>query len=523
MTTQNKTKLTQILQDRTKDDIHTSLSKFPPPNSFKDMDKATTRIIKAINNDENITVVGDYDVDGVVSTVIMVEFFEQIGKKIEWIVPNRFKHGYGLSPKIVQDIHSGLVITVDNGITAYESATILKNKSIDLIITDHHTASSVLPECFAIINPRQEQCSFPCEHICGATVAWYLCASVNKSLNTDIVMSDFLDIVAVATIADVMPMLDINQTIVRYGLKRLPQSQRAAMKLFIDKIGKQTIDEVDIGFGIAPLINSAGRVADASIAVKLMLSKSSTEAKRLFDNLVALNDQRKKIQSDTYKSCLAQVKETQGVIVVASQDYHEGVLGIVAARLSENFDRPAFVFNIKGDRAKASARASGDVDLYALIDTAKSETIGFGGHKSAAGVEVAVENLDRFTKILNDSIDDLPKPNLPTNSKYVMRLSIDDIDKELYDTIDSHKPYGHENELPVFLFQEQTALHHRYMGKNDEHQKLTLDMDVSLLLFHNDTKIEMSKTISFLATVSKNSFRGDISYDLILKRFYDDI
>ena len=190
----NKSELKSLLASRLKDDTFTTLKELPNPSSFKDIHKATLRVLQAINTNEKITIVGDYDVDGVVSTTIMVDFFKKLGITVDWIVPNRFKHGYGLSPKIVDKINSGLIITVDNGISAIQSALLCKEKGLDLIITDHHTVGDEIPDCYAIINPKQNDCQFPYKEICGAQVAWYFCASIKKALNQNINLMEFFDI-----------------------------------------------------------------------------------------------------------------------------------------------------------------------------------------------------------------------------------------------------------------------------------------------------------------------------------------
>ncbi len=519
MTTQNRIKLENILKDRFKNDKHTTISSLPQPDSFKDMNKATKRVIEAINKDETITIVGDYDVDGVVSTTIMVEFFNKIGKRVKWIVPNRFKHGYGLSQKIAQKIDDGLVITVDNGITAYETALILKKKNIDLIITDHHTVPKNIPQSFAIINPKQPDCNFAYKNICGAFVAWYFCANINKSLDTNIDMSNFLDLVAVATVADVMPMKDINQTIVRYGLKKLKNTQRVSMQLFKKHINKDILDEVDIGFAIAPILNSAGRLKDASKSVEFLLSNDIQKSQEMFDDLVQLNNLRKTIQQDTFKNTINDISKDDDVIVVANKSYHEGVIGIVASKLSETFKKPAFVFSIKDDIAKGSARTSGDIDLYSLIDQVKSSTKGFGGHKGAAGVVVKLNQLDEFKQKINKAMTNQRYDTKKTKRKYLMKLTIDDIDKELFDIVQKFSPYGYENELPSFLFEDETIQKHIYMGKEKTHQKFLFDLDVELLCFFNHQKIDQNKKISFVANIGKNIFRGNTTYNLILKEF----
>ena len=225
-----KNRLFELLSARHQNNQYSSLANIPSPDNFKDINKASLRIKQAILNNEQITIVGDYDVDGVVSTTIMVDFFKSINVKVNHIIPNRFTHGYGLSVKIVDMIESGLVITVDNGISAIEAALKLKEKGIDLIITDHHTVGKEVPYALAIINPKQEDCTFEFKEICGAQVAWYLCAAIKKEINADVNMGEYLDLLCVAIVADIMPMTALNYTLVKSGLKKIKTSKREAFK-----------------------------------------------------------------------------------------------------------------------------------------------------------------------------------------------------------------------------------------------------------------------------------------------------
>jgi single-stranded-DNA-specific exonuclease len=224
----------------------------PPPLSFKDIEKATKRICQAIENDETINIVGDYDADGVISTAIMVEFFTKaIGIEVNYIIPNRFTHGYGISAKILDDIYEGIIITVDNGISAIEAGKICKKRGLDLIITDHHTVGENIPDAYAIVNPKQVDCEFPFSDICGANVAWYLCASIKKELGLEFNLMEFFDLLTIAIVADVMPMKSLNKTVVKRGLQELSNSNRPAIVAIKERFGLSKINEEDIGFKIA--------------------------------------------------------------------------------------------------------------------------------------------------------------------------------------------------------------------------------------------------------------------------------
>jgi single-stranded-DNA-specific exonuclease len=517
--TTSKNTLRDLLAARLVDDKFKTLKELPNPSTFKDIQKATTRVVEAIENKEQITIVGDYDVDGIVSTTIMVEFFNKMGINIDWIVPNRFKHGYGLSPKIVEQINSGLVITVDNGISAVDAAKLCKDKNIDLIITDHHTVGKNIPDCYAIINPKQSDCTFPYKEICGAQVAWYFCASIKKALNQNINLLDFFDILSIAIIADVMPMRSLNTAIVKKGLRQISSSIRPAMQVLTDHLKKSTINEEDVGFLIAPLLNCAGRMKDASIAVEFLLSKDIQSSQETLEYLISLNEQRKNEQNDIYQKALLQIDPNDKVIVVANESWNEGIIGIVASKICEKFNKPTFVFSINDDKAKGSSRCNSNVNLYNLIESVKDTTIGFGGHKSAAGVLLNSNNISKFKSNINTNID-LVSTQEEQEEIYTdkFNLNISDIDFETYNIIEEYRPYGQENKTPEFIFKDINIIKHFYLGKDKLHQKLILENNIELLLFNNNDKIDTNSKISFIATISLNDFRGNITINLILKK-----
>ena len=343
----NKLNINEIknkLEIRQKNDKYTTLKDMPKPEEFKDISKSTKRIIEAIKNDETINIVGDYDADGVTSTAIMVEFFTKaIGIEVNYIIPNRFEHGYGISKNIMDLIYDGIVITVDNGISANEAADICKQRGIDLIITDHHTCGDILPDAFAIINPKQEDCTFPFSEICGANVAWYLCANIKKELKLNYNLMELFDLLTIAIVADIMPMVSLNKTIVKRGLKELAISSRPSIVALRERFGFINLTEEDIGFKIAPLINCAGRMEDASIALEFLLSYDVYEASENLDYLIELNDRRKKEQLDIFEDAKTKVDTSGDVIVVARPDWNEGIIGIVASKLCDKYKKPAFV------------------------------------------------------------------------------------------------------------------------------------------------------------------------------------
>ncbi len=515
-----KSKLHEILSARNSNNPYSKLADIPKPDSFKDIQKATLRIKEAILNKETITIVGDYDVDGVVSTSIIVDFFEKINYQVNYIIPNRFKHGYGLSTKIVDLIDDGLVITVDNGIAAVASSKLLKDKGIDLIITDHHTVGDELPDAYAIVNPKQEDCNFPFKEICGAQVAWYLCAAVKSELNLDVNMADFLDLLCVAIIADIMPMTSLNFTMVKQGLKKIKTSKRPAFIELNACMRKDKFISDDIGFLIAPKINSAGRMEDASTALKFLLSTNSHEAQDGLYALNDLNDYRKTLQEQISCKAMSEVDDNDTVIVVWGEDWHEGVIGIVASKLSNHFKKPAFVLSITDGVAKGSARSNGEICLHEIITQTKDLLLGFGGHKNAAGVSLRAENLSAFKNNINEIVrfNDKPLHNtIPT----IGELDVKSVDMEFISIIEEFEPYGLENSKPIFHIQDAVILKEEFIGKEQNHLKLTLKIDgfiFDALKFHHNSKLNKDK-INLIVAVNKNEFRGVCKAQFLIQDF----
>ena len=509
-----------ILLNRIQNDEFKTLKSLPTPNLFKDMDKATNRIVQAINSDETINLVGDYDVDGVTSTAIMITFFSALGVEINHIIPNRFEHGYGLSPIILDQIYDGIVITVDNGISAVEAARICKKRGLDLIITDHHTVGDELPDAFAIVNPKQSECTFPFKEICGAQVAWYLCASLKKALSFDYNLMELFDLLSLAIVADIMPMVSLNKTMVKAGLQKLSNSSRPAIIVLRQRYELEEFTEEDIGFKVAPLINCAGRMADPSIALEFLLSFDEFEANMQLDYLIELNESRKEDQLKMFNEAKQQVNIEDKVIVVSSENWNEGIVGIVASKLCEKYRKPAIVFSIENETAKASCRSTSDINLYELIKTCSSLLNGFGGHKQAAGLSIKKNLLEEFKSLVNKNIKTLPILEKDTSTDSLGFFNISNVRSDIYNLIESYRPFGITNPYPILSFENLEIFNVMKMGKNKEFTKLTVGTAshfIELVIFVDFDDVFVGDTISFNATISKNEFRGDIKYNLMFK------
>ncbi len=526
MTILNKHTLFELLSQRF-DGEEKKLSQIPNPSLLQDADKSAKKIADAIKENKKITLVGDYDVDGVSSTAIMVDFFRQIPYPLEAIIPNRFRDGYGVSPSVLERVDADLVITVDNGISAIEAADICKQRGIDLIITDHHTPSERLPEAYAIVDPKLSTCSYPFKEICGAQVAWLLLALVKKELSLSIDMRQFLDILAIAIIADIMPLIDINRSLVKEGLKVLMSSNRPSSIIIRDFLNKSVISSEDIGFQIAPRINAAGRLEDASIALEFFTAADTHKAYIQFEKLNSLNELRKETEAETTKEALSCVNNDEQVIVVAKNDWHEGVVGIVAARLVDYFSKPAIVLSCENGLAKGSARSIGNVNIYELIKANENYLIKFGGHKMAAGLGLHEKEIDTFTKAINRSASKLNPDDFVPLEEAVGILPSIEIDLELLDLMEQFEPYGEANSRPLFLVKDADILEIKIFGKDNSHSKIVVRQfnhekeTLELILFKKVFQMPQNRKLTCNYRVTKNEFNNRTSAQLIINKIYN--
>ncbi|SFV63451.1 Single-stranded-DNA-specific exonuclease RecJ [hydrothermal vent metagenome] len=527
MNLENLTKqsLYELLSKRFSKD-EKKLSDIPNPALLLNAPEAAQKIAEAIRTHKKITLVGDYDVDGVSSTAIVVDFFRQIPYPLEAIIPNRFRDGYGVSPNVLERIDADLVITVDNGISALGAAAICKERGIDLIITDHHTPGDVLPDALFIVDPKLQECKYPFSEICGAQVAWLLMALIKKELGLSIDMRQFLDILAIAIIADIMPLIDINRAIVKEGLKLISTSSRPSSIIIRDFLNKTVITSEDIAFSIAPRINSAGRLEDASIALDFYTALDTNTAYKQFELLGQLNELRKETEAATTKKAILEVNENDLVIVVSGEGWHEGVVGIIASRLVDKFGKPAIVLNVENGIAKGSARSVGDVSIYELIKENDSYLEKFGGHKMAAGMGLKADNIPAFRAAINKSAKKINPKDFEPKEMISGILDTDDIDLELLSLLESFEPYGEANLRPSFLIQDAEVVNIKLMGADKSHSRIEIRQHphqrktVEIIAFRTVYEMPENRKITCSYKVAKNEFNGKVNVQLLCNKIY---
>jgi single-stranded-DNA-specific exonuclease len=513
----------QKIKSRFKKEGFLSLSNLPHPSMFKDMEKATHRIVQAIHRGEKIVLIGDYDVDGVVSTTLMKLFFDEIGVTLEWIIPNRFKDGYGLSANIIPRIAEyDLAITVDNGISAVEASKLCQQHNIELIITDHHLLPKILPDAYAIIDQKQEDCTFPYDEICGAQIAWYLIASLNKALSSKVDTKSYIGLVSIAIIADMMPLQHINRAMVISGLKILSHSNLPSIKTFKEKLDKEIFNAEDIGFQIAPVLNSAGRMDDAKWAVEFLMSTNIYDARVRLDRLVELNNERKLIEQKITDEALRQVNPNDKVIVVRGENWHEGVVGIVAARVGRVYEKPTIVLTKSEDgELKGSGRSFHACNLFKVTEGCRDLLTKFGGHHAAVGLSLPVENFQPFKKRLQENYlaqnynEDIIDPDI------LGELSFSHIDFNLMNIMKQYEPYGQKNAKPKFITHNVIIEDVRDMGKEKEHRRFTFSHQGVIqqaVLFKTKELFQLGEQISVVYNISENHYNNRVSLQLIVDR-----
>lgn len=517
--------LEQRLQSRFKDEGFLSLSDLPNPSVFKDMDRATARIVKAIHRGEKIILIGDYDVDGVISTTLMKMFFTAIGVELPWIIPNRFRDGYGLSPNLIPRIKDyDLAITVDNGIGAVEAAKLCQANNVELIITDHHLLPSSVPEAYAIVDQKQEDCFFPHDDVCGAQIAWYLIASLNRALKSQIDTKSYLALVAIAIIADMMPLQHINRAMVLAGLQLLNRSEYPAILAFMEKLDKVALSAEDIGFQIAPVLNSAGRMDDAKWSVEFLLSSNIYDARIRLERLIDFNNSRKATEQKITDEALALVNPNDKVIVVVGDDWHEGVVGIVAARVGRHYEKPTIVLTRSehGD-LKGSGRSFHVCNLFKITDPCRPLLHKFGGHDAAIGLSLPVENLETFRTQINENYMAEKYDEEAYDPDILGELNFSYIDFKLMNSLKAYEPYGQGNPRPKFITQNVIIEDVATMGKEKEHRRFTLSQEGVMqqaVLFKTKEIFKIGQSVSVIYSINENHFNNRITLQLMVEKIY---
>ena len=473
-----------------------SLHDLHDPFQLLGMDAAVRRIVAAVQQGEQMTVYGDYDVDGVTATALLMTFFEALGLRVASYIPERQGEGYGLNPEAMHHLAqqgTRLLITVDCGSTALAEVALARELGIDTIITDHHQPPETLPAALAVLNPHQPGCGYPNKHLCGVGLVFKLLTALRASMRQVGMLRErlpnlkrHLDLVALGTIADVTPIRGENRVIVHHGLQELTQTLKPGLQALRQVSGRQgkAANVGEVGFQLAPRLNASGRLGSAAQSLELLMARDRAEAERLAGLLDEVNQQRRTLQRDVEQTVHERIGQQYGgtppaAIVLGDADWHLGVVGIVAARIVETYHRPTFLLQINDGIARGSGRSIPAFDLYDGLQHCAEWLQQFGGHRYAAGLTMAAEHLPALQEAFIRYADDRLGPE---DLQPVLRLeavvSLADITETLVSELASLAPHGPGNPVPVFAaYEVRIASPVRRIGQEGQHARFRVEQD----------------------------------------------
>ncbi len=470
--------------DEAKSFFRPSLENLHDPFLMKDMDKALARIEEAITNDENILVYGDYDVDGTTSVALLSTYLRTLHPNIATYIPDRYAEGYGVSYMGIDfaaDNDISLIIALDCGIKAIDKVAYAKEKGVDFIICDHHRPGPEIPNAVAVLDPKREDCEYPYKELCGCGVGFKLIQAISSKRGTTIEdLIPYLDLVCVAIAADIVPVTGENRVLAYHGLNVINDKPRIGLQALLKTVDRKQLTITDVVFTIAPRINAAGRIEHGNHAVSLLTEENPTDAEEFATAIEANNTERKGLDREITKEALQQIKENQeeanATTVVFDENWHKGVIGIVASRLTETYYRPTLVFTKSGEKYAASARSVKGFDVYNALEQCSDFIEQFGGHKYAAGLTLLPEQYEGFKNKFEEVVkatmpEELKTPELAIDAE----LSLSNVTPKFYRIIKQMGPFGPQNMKPVFASEGlRDNGYGRQVGEDKSHLKLSI-------------------------------------------------
>ena len=505
------------------------------PLLMLDMDKAISRVLHSQNNNELILIIGDYDADGTTAASVLYLYFKSINIDVEYYIPNRQTEGYGVSINAIDYAHkigAKLIITCDGGITAIEQIEYAKKYNIDTIITDHHKQKDELPKAFAILNPNRKDCNYPFKGLCGAGVAFKLCLGINNELENDIQdVLRYTDLVAIATTADVVPIIDENRLIVKEGLKNIIQGRNKGIRalLRVSKLDTNSINVGKLGYWFIPKINAAGRLGDAARAVKLFTTDNPQFANEIAIDLENENEKRKLITMQHENDAKRIINDSinldkDKIIILYKDDWHFGVVGIVASRVKELYNRPTIILSKEDGVYKGSCRSIGGYDIVNALHECSDILENYGGHPMAAGLSIKEKHLKSFCIRMNEYTSNKLDGDLQPIINIDYELKLSEINNRFIKFLDYLEPFGPGNSKPVFSTTNIDQLSDvQLVGKDRDTLKFTVHNGVTSFnvvgfrMIENYEKLLSDKPIDIAYNIDKNYWNNKFSTQLILK------
>ncbi|PBJ11119.1 single-stranded-DNA-specific exonuclease RecJ [Flavobacterium sp. ACN6] len=511
-----------------------SLEHLHDPYLMKDMDKAVARIEQAIERQENILVFGDYDVDGTTAVSLVSSYLKSHYPNIATYIPDRYDEGYGISLKgidFADDNGFSLIIALDCGIKSIDHIAYAKEKNIDFIICDHHRPGNILPDAVAILDPKREDCSYPYDELCGCGVGFKLIQALGQNRNETIEdLVPYLDLVATAIAADIVPITGENRVLAYFGLKVINSEPRPGIKALVHQVKKKVLDITDVVFIISPRINAAGRIKHGNHAVELLTEFDFDQAQQFASEIEQYNADRKdldkKITKEAFQQILENKEEERFSTVVFQEDWHKGVIGIVASRLIETYYRPTLVFTKSGDKYAASARSVKGFDVYNALDACAEHLEQFGGHMYAAGMTLKAENYPLFKEAFEKCVQETIQPEMRTPEIEIdAEINFSDITPKLIRILKQFEPFGPQNMTPVFMTSDvKDTGYGKTLGAEDEHLRLWVKQNnsegIGAIGFGLGKKINIVKNqnpFQLAYCLGENEWNGNVTTQLMLK------
>lgn len=528
--------------------LNGNLNDIHNPHSMKDADKFVDIITKKIEEHKPVRIIGDYDIDGICSIYILFCGLKAAGADVDYVVPHRINDGYGINEHLIDNaINEGIdtIVTCDNGIAAYNQVRYAKDNGITMIVTDHHDVPFeikddkkvyIVPPADAVINPKQADCDYPFKLLCGAGVAYKLISLLYDRLGLDEKeLEDYIEFMAIATVGDIVDLIDENRIVVKYGLKHIAHTKNTGLRALIEEcqLDINNISSYHIGFVIGPCLNASGRLDTARQAIELMLCKDNEKAHNMAKELITLNNERKSMTEQETQKAIELVENTgllkDRVLVIYLKDCHESIAGIIAGRIKERYYRPTFVITNAEDGAKGSGRSIEGYNMYEEINKCKNVLTKYGGHPMAAGLSLAISDIDIFRKMLNDNAIltdedlipkmwiDVPMPVSYANIRLVNQLKL-------------LEPFGKGNEKPVFADRNLYVKTASVIGKNKNVLRCQLETEdgtyvpaVQFGINNIDDIPRAGMRISIIYYPDINTFNGIMSLQIIIKEWKETI
>ncbi len=504
---------------------------FHDPFLITDMQKAVQRIINAIDNQERVTIYGDYDVDGITSITVLKSFLQDRGLEVETYIPNRLEEGYGLNQNAIEKIANNkcqLMITVDCGISAIEEIEYANKLGIETIITDHHEPGNEIPNAIAVIDNKRKDSNYPFRELAGVGVVFKLIQAIGITLRLkEEEYLKYLDIVCVGTISDIVPLINENRVIAKLGLMLIKQTKNIGLRAIINSSGYTKIDSNTISFGVAPRINASGRMGKAEEALELLLSKNYNQVSELTKKLNERNQIRQETEKSIFESALKQIKEEHldegNTIIVGGENWHHGVIGIVSSKITENYFKPSILLSFEEDGiGKGSGRSIPGFDLHEALSRCTDTIEKFGGHSMAVGITIRKEKFLQFRKefeqIAKEAHIDEIVPIIQVDSK----IDVKDINKDVVESLKQLEPFGEGNRMPVFAFKNLRIDSIRALSEG-KHLKLTLKDNNTIIngigfnLGNLAEEYRIGDKIDVVGVLEINSFNGVESLQINMK------